>query len=326
VTRACSLALTCVLMLTLASAARASVTVGQLFTPDTDCNTPGTGLQTAVTDGNSYTVPSAGVITSWSWDAGANTVPNLVFKVARHVSGDDYTITGTSLAGTQTANSVNTYPARISVQAGDVIGVFQNGGTCGSIEGSGDSYETVPSDEPLGSTTTYTPYTEWRFPVAATLEPDADGDGYGDETQDQCPTNASTHGPCPSSQPPASPPSQTSTPKDFTAPVISASIARTLRLSKHGTISFTLSSNENASGTATGTISVPNVSKLVRFNRAKVKLSSGKRSKITLKLSKNGLKAVRKALAHHHLKAKLTVTVKDAAGNQTVKKLTVKLR
>jgi hypothetical protein len=36
--------------------------------------------------------------------------------------------------------------------------------------------------------------------VQATVEPDADGDEYGDETQDQCPTNGSTHGPCPTGQ------------------------------------------------------------------------------------------------------------------------------
>jgi len=35
------------------------------------------------------------------------------------------------------------------------------------------------------------------------LEPDADHDGFGDETQDQCPTHASTQGPCP--PPPALP-------------------------------------------------------------------------------------------------------------------------
>ena len=32
--------------------------------------------------------------------------------------------------------------------------------------------------------------------VAATIEPDADGDGFGDETQDQCPTQATTQGAC----------------------------------------------------------------------------------------------------------------------------------
>jgi hypothetical protein len=32
--------------------------------------------------------------------------------------------------------------------------------------------------------------------VAATIEPDADRDGFGDETQDQCPSQKGTHGPC----------------------------------------------------------------------------------------------------------------------------------
>jgi hypothetical protein len=39
--------------------------------------------------------------------------------------------------------------------------------------------------------------------VQVTIEPDADGDGFGDETQDQCPTQAGTHGACVSNPPPA---------------------------------------------------------------------------------------------------------------------------
>lgn len=37
--------------------------------------------------------------------------------------------------------------------------------------------------------------------VAATIEPDADGDGFGDETQDQCASQATTQGPCDLSAP-----------------------------------------------------------------------------------------------------------------------------
>jgi hypothetical protein len=37
--------------------------------------------------------------------------------------------------------------------------------------------------------------------VQASIEPDADGDGFGDETQDQCPTQATTQGPCDVSPP-----------------------------------------------------------------------------------------------------------------------------
>ena len=37
--------------------------------------------------------------------------------------------------------------------------------------------------------------------VQATIEPDADNDGFGDETQDQCPSQASTQGPCDTAPP-----------------------------------------------------------------------------------------------------------------------------
>jgi hypothetical protein len=56
-----------------------------------------------------------------------------------------------------------------------------------------------------------------EVPISATIEGDADRDGYGDETQDQCPTLASTHDPCPGTVPgPASPP-----PPDTVPPVLS---------------------------------------------------------------------------------------------------------
>jgi hypothetical protein len=38
--------------------------------------------------------------------------------------------------------------------------------------------------------------------VQGTVESDADGDGFGDDTQDLCPTNSSTHGSCPPAPPP----------------------------------------------------------------------------------------------------------------------------
>src|SRR5262249_49078219 len=37
--------------------------------------------------------------------------------------------------------------------------------------------------------------------VSAVIEPDADHDGFGDETQDQCPTQATTQGPCDTAAP-----------------------------------------------------------------------------------------------------------------------------
>jgi hypothetical protein len=48
-----------------------------------------------------------------------------------------------------------------------------------------------------------------RLNVDAQIEPDADGDGYGDETQDECPTDPDTRGPCPPGSP--EPPGSTDT-------------------------------------------------------------------------------------------------------------------
>jgi hypothetical protein len=46
------------------------------------------------------------------------------------------------------------------------------------------------------------PTPAYQFDVSAKLEPDADHDGFGDETQDQCPASAATQGACAASPTP----------------------------------------------------------------------------------------------------------------------------
>ena len=82
-------------------------------------------------------------------------------------------------------------------------------------------------DVPLGQTTAFTPVTgsDFRVDIAATVEPDRDGDGFGDLTQDQCPTDASRQSACPTR--PAAPPQPTPAPppsgprRGAAAPVLS---------------------------------------------------------------------------------------------------------
>lgn len=51
---------------------------------------------------------------------------------------------------------------------------------------------------PLGATQTFPKETAGlQEAVSAVIEPDADNDGFGDETQDQCPQSATTQAPCP---------------------------------------------------------------------------------------------------------------------------------
>lgn len=97
--------------------------------------------------------------------------------------------------------------ARIPVQAGDRLGLaglpFVVGDTVypGYILACASSSEftlgAAVGSTAIGSISAFSPYMEGRLPVSATLEPDADGDGFGDETQDRCPQSPAAQGPCP---------------------------------------------------------------------------------------------------------------------------------
>jgi hypothetical protein len=89
-------------------------------------------------------------------------------------------------------------PTRISVQAGDRIGAYGPFGTVTCLTPDpGDVMGTYTGDALVGSTHTFAASTGEQVGVSAAVEPDADGDGYGDETQDKCPEKAALLTPCP---------------------------------------------------------------------------------------------------------------------------------
>jgi hypothetical protein len=268
--------------------------------------------------GASVAAPSDGVVVRWRVKGASGP---MALRVVQPFGGG-YLFVSSGAPQIPADTGLDTFVARQPIKAGDFVGIELSSATAtfgldpSPMAPSGTSAAIF--DGPIVDGTVASPaatVNQARIYVNADVEPDADHDGFGDETQDQCPSDASTAGACP--PPPA---------KDTTPPVVSASIAKTLRLSKQGAISFLLTTKEAASGSATGTISVPKASKVVRFKTTKLKLTVGKLTRVKLKLSKGGLKAVRKALKHHQLKAKLRVTVKDAAANATVLKRTVKLK
>jgi hypothetical protein len=55
----------------------------------------------------------------------------------------------------------------------------------------------VEGDFPTGESRRYEVLTNTGVPAIAIVEPDVDGDGYGDETQDKCPWRPLFHDPCP---------------------------------------------------------------------------------------------------------------------------------
>ena len=104
------------------------------------------------------------------------------------------------------------------------------------------------------------------------------------------------------------------------------SSTKTGKLTSRGALTFVVTSAESASGTATGTIAMPKHAKAVRFRTRRVNLSAGKRTKITLTLSKKDARTVRKALRHRKLSARITVTASSPSGGRASRRLSIKLK
>ena len=93
--------------------------------------------------------------------------------------------------------AVVTADVQVPVQPGDTVGAwYGNDTTCGVPGSAADTYSvaSAPSNPPAGPITgeILTGGTGARFSFAARLEADADGDGFGDETQDACPADPTT--------------------------------------------------------------------------------------------------------------------------------------
>lgn len=177
------------------------------------------------------TVPAAGVITGWSlshagiktisWSAAVASSLTVNLRVIR---GAGATGIGAGTGPTETLSQTPgtySFPARLSVRAGDRVGFdlrfapgdllllsgvkggsgSSTGVVAGGIwpdGGSPASYQSFDGGPPSFATV--------YLPMNVTVEPDVDGDGYGDETQDGCPSSPASHGACP-------PPPDTSAPE-----------------------------------------------------------------------------------------------------------------
>jgi hypothetical protein len=176
-----------------ATTSEAAVTIGQTFTPDVGWGGSGTIIQTT-SPGGSYVVPSDGVITRWSFEAAAETAPPLKLKILRPAGGNDFTTVGESQLETPTSGTLNSWPTRIPVKAGDLLGEYYSNDITPLREDSSYHSNEISSgsgdpsvDPPPGTTANYPPSGgDYQIDAAAVLEPDADQDAFGDETQDKC--------------------------------------------------------------------------------------------------------------------------------------------
>jgi hypothetical protein len=123
-----ALAAFCATALALSATASAQLTVGQLApssNPEATCEygAPYDEFQVSVATGNSFVMPSAGVITSWSTLAGGEPTGQVMgMKVFRRIGAGAYFVVGQDVRAL-TPGLIDTYPVAIPVQAGDILGV-----------------------------------------------------------------------------------------------------------------------------------------------------------------------------------------------------------
>lgn len=200
-------------LLALAAPADAATTIGSdlardatpsspcpAFMQPLDCTLAPTSLPAGSQAAGGLTAPAAGVVVRWRVKRSTGTTGvslRLVVLTGNAVQArSDATALGDS-AGQYT------FATRVPISAGDriaVSGTAAHGGGGLPLMHQDHQSQRVQWMPGLGASETRAPtvsYSDWEVLLNADIEPDADGDGYGDETQDACPTNASTQGTCP---------------------------------------------------------------------------------------------------------------------------------
>lgn len=274
------LTLTSIIAIGAASTAGAT-TIGSKCVSNT--SGPTTLLVTGGASASQYVVPFNGILTRWGTDRTLSTFDGKLRALLARYVGSDLTIVSTTDRGFAWPNTIGEFSARLPVTAGDILGITSidseprmcNTGLAGDAVSYTGAVAAGDSFTPSGLIGNI-------VPVWAEIEPDADGDGYGDETQDKCPQSAATIEACPT-----------------------LSISQQLAASK-GVIKLTGAANFDSTLTASATVKLPRTkkskAKTVKINGKPTAFTGGKLKTIRLKLP-SSVKQVLKQ------KKKLTATV-----------------
>lgn len=189
-------------------ASAAPTGLGQTSGTALPCPAQLTAVQHTSVGGASYETPTAGVVTSFSYQAGVGAAGQVRALFFTRTATNTFLLVGKSPLSLAPAGALTTFPTRFSVPAGALLGgqVGNVGMRCAVQAGSsGDEYKFGAFDPDVSSTMTTTGSVTGRWAISAVLEPDADRDGYGDDSQDLCPTSAALQTACPAPMPAPAP-------------------------------------------------------------------------------------------------------------------------
>lgn len=192
--RVLPLAVLAAALLVAAAPAGAATRIGASTAADQGCGSDVTVVQDiSSADAPTYTVPQGGgIITSWGFNARANPgVRKLKIMRPTGTSGA-YFVGAESAAQTGMPNQRNDFKTRIRVNGGELLAFYTSTGDgCRGAGPSGNLVRAGEGDPAVGSFFQATSLflNPSLLDVTADIEADADRDGYGDETQDLCPSD-----------------------------------------------------------------------------------------------------------------------------------------
>jgi hypothetical protein len=169
-----------------------------------DCGAGTTFFQGTTGSPPGYAAASGGVVTSFTVMAGPASEGQVELRTAHEGPTNTFTITGASEAHALVPGRLNSFLTRIAIRAGDVVALHLPAENlsvpCNYVSGdAGDvvRFRAGTFDDPVGTVVaTGGAAPGVRLDLSARVEPDADGDGYGDLTQDACPTLPNSHDDC----------------------------------------------------------------------------------------------------------------------------------
>ena len=184
------------------ASASASTQIGQTINPAGSACSPNVSWFQGTAPNSQFVVPTDGVITSWSFLGGTTVPSSMKLKVGR-IGVTTLDVVAQSDPQTLVANTLNTFTSRVPAHAGEVIGFyFPAPGLfpCAANPAAGYSAQFISGDVAPGTNNVgFTTDANTHLDLSATLEPDADHDGFGDETQDKCIGTPGSFNGCPNS-------------------------------------------------------------------------------------------------------------------------------
>ncbi len=252
------------------------------------------------------TSPVSGVMTQWK----SVLVPAPVsipqtLKVLRPAGPNLVQIIGE--APGSITGGVNTFNTRIPVQAGDRVALFGDP-TSGNLVCRTTGVEQIIGGfvGPGGGVGTTVPHvvqeTDARIPVTGVVEPDADNDGFGDETQDKCPQLATTQVACPT-----------------------IAVNALTAIKRKGSVVVLLTTDNAAPVTVAGTVNLGKGKKAKLSSKAQT-VVPGTVSRFTLKFPKRLKKRLQELARKRSLLLKVTASATNTIGQVTTDKLNVRLK